>query len=307
MYTGPLDRRPVPSLAMAGSASFSCPVPRAAPAARQVNDDVAAKAGHGPNGRSRAGAGQRGGGRRPSRGGNATIADLRTRYLGRDLQSPLVAAPSPLTKSLDGLRRLEAAGAGAVVLPSLFEEELAPDRREGAAGPGPGDQAGYGAGPDAYLSLVEKASQDLSIPVIASLNGVSRGGWSGSGFEAARPAFQVALLGQAGGAAGGRPVVLAGGGGVAGQLQQVGPDRVQAVVAGQPAVVVQGGEQVEAGPGAAHHGQGHGVVEGHDRAGGEPFEQLVEDQDLRPVGVLGPGRLVVHGGPARPGRVRPEG
>jgi dihydroorotate dehydrogenase (fumarate) len=107
------------------------------------------------------------------------MADLRTRYLGMNLQSPLVASSSPLTGSLDGLRRLEAAGAGAVVLPSLFEEELAPDRREGAAGPGPGDQAGYGAGPDAYLSLVERASQDLSIPVIASLNGVSRGGWSG--------------------------------------------------------------------------------------------------------------------------------
>jgi dihydroorotate dehydrogenase (fumarate) len=107
------------------------------------------------------------------------MADLRTRYLGIDLQSPLVASSSPLTGSLDGLRRLEAAGAGAVVLPSLFEEELAPDRREGPAGPEPGDQAGYGAGPDAYLSLVERASQDLSIPVIASLNGVSRGGWSG--------------------------------------------------------------------------------------------------------------------------------
>ena len=107
------------------------------------------------------------------------MADLRTSYLGLELRSPLVASSSPLTGSLDGLRRLEAAGAGAVVLPSLFEEELAPDRRAETAGGGPGDQAGYGAGPDAYLSLVDKASQDLSIPVIASLNGVSRGGWSG--------------------------------------------------------------------------------------------------------------------------------
>jgi dihydroorotate dehydrogenase (fumarate) len=107
------------------------------------------------------------------------MADLRTRYLGMDLRSPLVASSSPLTGSLDGLRRLEAAGAGAVVLPSLFEEELAPDRRAGPAGPGPGDQAGYGAGPDAYLSLVTRARKELSIPVIASLNGASRGGWSG--------------------------------------------------------------------------------------------------------------------------------
>ena len=53
------------------------------------------------------------------------MADLRTRYLGLELQSPLVASASPLTGSLDSLRRLEVAGAGAVVLPSLFEEELA--------------------------------------------------------------------------------------------------------------------------------------------------------------------------------------
>ena len=56
------------------------------------------------------------------------MADLRTRYLGLELQSPLVASSSPLTGSLDSLRKLEAAGAGAVVLPSLFEEELADDQ-----------------------------------------------------------------------------------------------------------------------------------------------------------------------------------
>jgi dihydroorotate dehydrogenase (fumarate) len=104
------------------------------------------------------------------------MADLRTRYLGMELRSPLVASSSPLTGSLDGLRRLEAAGAGAVVLPSLFEEELAD------AAPRPraaqGGQAGYGAGPAAYLSLVTQAKAALSIPVVASLNGVSRGGWA---------------------------------------------------------------------------------------------------------------------------------
>jgi dihydroorotate dehydrogenase (fumarate) len=103
------------------------------------------------------------------------MADLRTRYLGLELRSPLVASSSPLTGNLDGLRRLEAAGAGAVVLPSLFEEELAEPGNRPA--PGPGDQAGYGAGPDAYLSLVERARKELSVPVVASLNGVSRGGW----------------------------------------------------------------------------------------------------------------------------------
>jgi dihydroorotate dehydrogenase (fumarate) len=105
------------------------------------------------------------------------MADLRTRYLGMDLRSPLVASSSPLTGNLDGLRRLEAAGAGAVVLPSLFEEELAEPGTRPA--PGSADQAGYGAGPDAYLSLVARAKQELSVPVVASLNGVSRGGWSG--------------------------------------------------------------------------------------------------------------------------------
>jgi dihydroorotate dehydrogenase (fumarate) len=88
------------------------------------------------------------------------MADLRTTYLGMGLRSPLVASASPLTGSLDGLRRLEAAGAGAVVLPSLFEEELGGPR------------------PDAYLALVSEARKTLGIPVVASLNGVSRGGWS---------------------------------------------------------------------------------------------------------------------------------
>ncbi|HEX3201519.1 MAG TPA: dihydroorotate dehydrogenase-like protein, partial [Actinomycetes bacterium] len=107
------------------------------------------------------------------------MADLRTRYLGMELRSPLVASSSPLTGTLDGLRRLEAAGAGAVVLPSLFEEELAEQGRDGPpAGAGPADRAGYGAGPAAYLSLVTQARRELSIPVIASLNGASRGGWS---------------------------------------------------------------------------------------------------------------------------------
>jgi dihydroorotate dehydrogenase (fumarate) len=89
------------------------------------------------------------------------MADLRTRYLGLELRAPLVASSSPLTGTLDGLLRLEAAGAGAVVLPSLFEEELAED----------------GPGPDAYLALVSQARASLSVPVVASLNGVSRGGW----------------------------------------------------------------------------------------------------------------------------------
>jgi dihydroorotate dehydrogenase (fumarate) len=116
------------------------------------------------------------------------MADLSTRYLGLDLRSPLVASASPLTGAVDSLLRLEGAGAGAVVLPSLFEEDLAQETQQvdalqatGATGAearaGHPEQAGYGAGPAAYLSLVSQAKAALSIPVIASLNGVSRGGW----------------------------------------------------------------------------------------------------------------------------------
>jgi dihydroorotate dehydrogenase (fumarate) len=91
------------------------------------------------------------------------MTDLHARYLGLELRSPLIASSSPLTGSLGSLRELESAGAGAVVLPSLFEEDLA-----GEAG---------GSTLAAYLSLLERARAELSIPVIASLNGTSRGGW----------------------------------------------------------------------------------------------------------------------------------
>jgi dihydroorotate dehydrogenase (fumarate) len=99
------------------------------------------------------------------------MTDLQTRYLGLALRSPLIASSSPLTGSLDGLRGLESAGAGAVVLPSLFEEELAGEAdRSGRPG-------ATGSALSAYLSLVEQARAELSIPVIASLNGTTRGGW----------------------------------------------------------------------------------------------------------------------------------
>jgi dihydroorotate dehydrogenase (fumarate) len=113
------------------------------------------------------------------------MVDLRSRYLGLDLRTPLVASASPLTGTLDGLRRLEAAGAGAVVLPSLFEEQLTLEAREvarlleGGAGSLSAALAldDYNAGPFGYLALVEKAKATLQIPVIASLNGVTAGAW----------------------------------------------------------------------------------------------------------------------------------
>jgi dihydroorotate dehydrogenase (fumarate) len=113
------------------------------------------------------------------------MVELRTRYLGLDLPSPLVASASPLTGSLEGLRRLEDAGAAAVVLPSLFEEQLNLEADQVGrlleAGAGSLSKAlaldDYNAGPYGYLALVEKAKAALRIPVIASLNGVTPGAW----------------------------------------------------------------------------------------------------------------------------------
>jgi dihydroorotate dehydrogenase (fumarate) len=117
------------------------------------------------------------------------MADLTTEYMGLKLRSPLVASSSPLTGDVYGLRQLEDAGAAAVVLPSLFEEQLSWDSMEidriletGAESFGEAlsyfpELDDYNTGPDSYLDLVARAKQALDIPVIASLNGVSIGGW----------------------------------------------------------------------------------------------------------------------------------
>lgn len=115
--------------------------------------------------------------------------DLSTRYLGLPLRSPLVASPSPLTGEVANLALLDEAGAGAVVLPSLFEEQVVHEAREidrmlltgsestpEAATFFP-DLGDYNTGPDQYLSLIAEAKAAVSIPVIASLNGVTGGGW----------------------------------------------------------------------------------------------------------------------------------
>ena len=117
-------------------------------------------------------------------------ADLRSRYLGLELRNPIVAAASPMTGSLDNLKRLEDAGIAAVVLPSLFEEqieheemathnlmlsgtELSPE----AHGFFP-EMQNYNTGPDNYLKLIGEAKKALSVPVIPSLNGFTPGGWT---------------------------------------------------------------------------------------------------------------------------------
>jgi dihydroorotate dehydrogenase (fumarate) len=113
--------------------------------------------------------------------------DLSTTYLGLRLASPLVASASPLAHDLGTIRRMEDAGAAGVVLPSLFEEQIA-DELDGFLThgtywyPEPGtylpEPEAFLSGPNQYLEHVRRARKAVGIPVIASLNGVSRGGWT---------------------------------------------------------------------------------------------------------------------------------
>ena len=122
-------------------------------------------------------------------GSSVPAFDLGTTYLGLPLRSPLVASSGPLTARIDSLRALEQAGIAAVVLLSLFEEQveyedLESDRLSGlgadsnpeASGYFP-DLGDYESVADRYLRHIEEAKRAVSIPVLASLNGVSPGGW----------------------------------------------------------------------------------------------------------------------------------
>jgi len=117
------------------------------------------------------------------------MVDLSTTYLGLQLKNPVVASASPISKKLDGIRSLEDAGAGAVVMYSLFEEQIVQeslaldyflsrgtDTYAEAITYFP-DLQHYNVGPEEYLNLIQKAKQAVNIPIIASLNGVSTGGW----------------------------------------------------------------------------------------------------------------------------------
>jgi dihydroorotate dehydrogenase (fumarate) len=116
--------------------------------------------------------------------------DLSTRYLGLDLRNPIVAAASPMTASVDSLVRLQDAGVAAVVLPSLFEEQIEHEEMEAhnlmLSGSELSPEAGsffpemqrYATGTDSYLRLIGEAREALDVPVIASLNGHTPGGWT---------------------------------------------------------------------------------------------------------------------------------
>jgi dihydroorotate dehydrogenase (fumarate) len=116
--------------------------------------------------------------------------DLKTTYMGLDLKHPLVASAGPISKSLDGIKRLEDAGASAVVLFSLFEEQIrqeneAFDYLMEAGTESFGESLSYfpavedyKLGPDAYLNLIRQATEAVDIPIIGSLNGVTDAGWA---------------------------------------------------------------------------------------------------------------------------------
>ncbi len=117
------------------------------------------------------------------------MTDLHCSYLGLPLKSPIVASPSPLTGEVETIAELERFGAGAIVLPSLFEEQIEHEANEidrlmsinadsfGEATTFFPDVDDYNSGVDRYLQLVESAKATVDIPVIASLNGASIGGW----------------------------------------------------------------------------------------------------------------------------------
>jgi len=118
------------------------------------------------------------------------MIDLKTNYLGLRLRTPLVASASPLSQEIDGIRRLEDAGASAIVLYSLFEEQLRQESSEleqhlaegtdsfaeaSSFFPQPDE---FRLGPEGYLNHIHRAKKAVSIPIIASLNGATVGGWT---------------------------------------------------------------------------------------------------------------------------------
>ena len=116
--------------------------------------------------------------------------NLTTNYLGMLLKNPIVASSSPLSHNVDSIRRLEDAGAAAVVMYSLFEEQIGFDSyyidhhlTQGIDSYAESisyfpDMQSYNIGPDEYLNLIRRAKEAVEIPIIGSLNGTSVGGWT---------------------------------------------------------------------------------------------------------------------------------
>jgi dihydroorotate dehydrogenase (fumarate) len=115
--------------------------------------------------------------------------DMRTEYMGMTLKNPLVPSSSPLSHSVGSIKRLEDAGASAVVMYSLFEEQITSESfyldyylSHGTDSFAESlsffpDLQSYNVGPDEYLELIRRAKESVDIPIIGSLNGTSTGGW----------------------------------------------------------------------------------------------------------------------------------
>jgi dihydroorotate dehydrogenase (fumarate) len=115
--------------------------------------------------------------------------DLTTKYMGMTLKSPLVVSASPLSKNLDGIKRIEDSGAAAMVMYSVFEEQIEHEQKELHYLTTVGTESfaeslsyfpeveEFNLGPDQYLDLIRKAKESVEIPVIASINGKTHGGW----------------------------------------------------------------------------------------------------------------------------------
>ena len=117
------------------------------------------------------------------------MTELKTNYLGLEIKNPLIASASALSKKMDNIVKMEDAGIGGVVLYSLFEEEIVQESlalnyylTRGTESFAEAityfpDLNNYNAGPDNYLNRISKAKEKVNIPIIASLNGISSGGW----------------------------------------------------------------------------------------------------------------------------------
>jgi dihydroorotate dehydrogenase (fumarate) len=116
--------------------------------------------------------------------------NLTTNYLGMNLKNPIVASSSPLSHTVDSIRRLEDNGAAAVVMYSLFEEQIGFDSyyidyhlTQGIESYAESisyfpDMRSYNVGPDEYMNLIRRAKEAVDIPIVGSLNGASVGGWT---------------------------------------------------------------------------------------------------------------------------------
>ncbi|HLK15438.1 MAG TPA: dihydroorotate dehydrogenase-like protein [Fimbriimonadaceae bacterium] len=121
--------------------------------------------------------------------------DLKTKYLGLELKHPIVASPSPISQKLDGVRKLEDAGAAAIVLASLFEEQIRFENdsfeyfRQVSSNTFPESMTffprseDFEAGPEEYLELIKGATEACDVPIIASLNACSPEGWAEFAFR----------------------------------------------------------------------------------------------------------------------------